>query len=210
MVQGEHNITYKMQWTHVGVLLDRGNGIKPSSLQAFAHRPALVRSKCGFENLINNTFFIRSVSAYRELLIAAVLVVTIVQHRTSVLDKTACACSKTSRVEHTKSVHNRPKPAVFVRTALGLSSNQNEVAINSKSGLWRTALLKGSPRMRSVVVSFVRHSPAFATFARAFGSILNIRKGFARNSPHWLLSNRKLRKKFAGIRKKFASIRNHL
>ena len=115
--------------------------VKPSSLQAFAHRPALVRSKCGFENRIKNTFFIRSVSAYRELLIAAVLVVTIVQHRTSVLDKTACVCSKTSRVEHTKSIHNRPKPAVFVRTALGLSSNQNEVAINSKSGLWRTALL---------------------------------------------------------------------
>ena len=116
--------------------------VKPSSLQAFAHRPALVRSKCGFENRIKNTFFIRSVSAYRELLIAPVLVVTIVQHRTSVLDKTACVCSKTSRVEHTKSVHNRPKPAVFVRTALGLSSNQNEVAINSKSGLWRTALLQ--------------------------------------------------------------------
>ena len=115
--------------------------VKPSSLQAFAHRPALVRSKCGFENRIKNTFFIRSVSAYRELLIAAVLVVTIVQHRTSVLDKTACVCSKTSRVEHTKSVGNRPKPAVFVRTALGLSSKQNEVAINSKSGLWRTALL---------------------------------------------------------------------
>ena len=110
-------------------------------MQAFAHRPALVRSKCGFENRIKNTFFIRSVSAYREFLIAAVLVVTIVQHRTSVLDKTACVCSKTSRVEHTKSVHNRPKPAVFVRTAQGLSSNQNEVAINSKSGLWRTALL---------------------------------------------------------------------
>ena len=114
--------------------------VKPSRLQAFAHRPALVRSKCGFENRIKNTFFIRSVSAYRELLIAAVLVVTIVQHRTSVLDKTACVCSQTSRVEHMKSVHNRTKPAVFVRTALGLSSNQNEVAINSKSGLWRTAL----------------------------------------------------------------------
>ena len=116
--------------------------VKPSSLQAFAHRPALVRSKCGFENRIKNTFFIRSVSAYRELLIAAVLVVTIVQHRTSVLDRTACVCSKTSRVDHTKSVHNRPKPTVFVRTAQGLSSNQNEVAINSKSGLWRTALIR--------------------------------------------------------------------
>ena len=57
------------------------------------------------------------------------------------LDKTACMCSKTSRVDNTKSVHNRPKPAVFVRTAQGLSSNQNEVAINSKSDLWRTALL---------------------------------------------------------------------
>ena len=115
--------------------------VKPSRLQAFAHRPALVQSKCGFENRIKNTFFIRSVSAYRELLIAAVLVVTIVQLRTSVLDKTACVCSKTSGAEHTKSVHNRPNPAVFVRTAQGLSSNQNEVAINSKSGLWRTALL---------------------------------------------------------------------
>ena len=110
-------------------------------MQAFAHRPALARSKCGFENRIKNTFFIRSVSAYRELIIAAVYAITIVQHRTSVLDKTASMCSKTSRVDNTKSVHNRPKPAVFVRTAQGLSSNQNEVAINSKSDLWRTALL---------------------------------------------------------------------
>ena len=110
----------------------------PSNTQAFAHRPALARSKCGFENRIKNTFFIRSVSAYRELIIAAVFVITIVQHRTSVLDKTASMCSKTSRVDNTKSVHNRPKPAVFVRTAQGLSWNQNEVAINSKSDLWRT------------------------------------------------------------------------
>ena len=110
-------------------------------MQAFAHRPALARSKCGFENRIKNTFFIRSVSAYRELIIAAVYVITIVQHRTSVLDKTASMCSKTSRVDNTKSVHNRSKPAVFVRTAQGLSWNQNEVAINSKSDLWRTALL---------------------------------------------------------------------
>ena len=130
--------------------------VKPSSLQAFAHCPALVRSKCGFENRIKNTFFIRSVSAYRELLIAAVLVVTIVQHRTSVLDITACVCSKTSRVEHTKSVHNRPKPAVFVRTALGLSSNQNEVAINSKLGLWRTALLtKGKRKVPETHIVFI-------------------------------------------------------
>ena len=131
--------------------------VKPSSLQAFAHRPALVRSKCGFENRIKNTFFIRSVSANRGLLIAAVLVVTIVQHRTSVLDKTACVCSKTStsRVEYTKSVHNRPKPAVFVRTALGLSSNQNEVAINSKSGLWRTALFNINYSGTSVQVASV-------------------------------------------------------
>ena len=126
--------------------------VKPSSLQAFAHRPALVRSKCGFENRIKNTFFIRSVSAYRELLIAAVLVVTIVQHRTSVLDRTACVCSKTSRVDHTKSVHNRPKPTVFVRTAQGLSSNQNEVAINSKSGLWRTALLTALAGIKSNIL----------------------------------------------------------
>ena len=184
MVQSEHNITYKIQWTHVGVLLDRGNGIKPSSLQAFAHRPALVRSKCGFENLIKNTFFIRSVSAYRELLIAAVLVVTIVQHRTSVLDKTACVCSKTSRVEHTKSVHNRPKPAVFVRTALGLSSNQNEVAINSKSGLWRTALLfaicKPLPCNARLDSSFnirlLLFRQLFAKFAQRFNSWLWIGK----------------------------------
>ena len=115
--------------------------VTPSNMQAFAHRPALARSKCGFENRIKNTFFIRSVSAYRELIIAAVFVITIVQHRTSVLDKTASMCSKTSRVDNTKSVHNRPKPAVFVRTAQGLSWNQNEVAINSKSDLWRTALL---------------------------------------------------------------------
>ena len=115
--------------------------LKPSNLQAFAHRPALARSKCGLENRIKNTFFNRSVSAYRELLISAVFIVTIVRHRTSVLDKIACMCSKTSRVDNTKSVHNRPKPAVFVRTAQGLSSNQNEVAINSKSDLWRTALL---------------------------------------------------------------------
>ena len=135
--------------------------VKPSSLQAFAHRPALVRSKCGFENRIKNTLFIRSVSAYRELLIAAVLVVTIVQHRTSVLDKTACVCSKTSKVEHTKSVHNRPKPAVFVRTALGLSSNQNEVVINSKSGLWRTALLSVSLHSVGTSVSVVRGSICF-------------------------------------------------
>ena len=115
--------------------------VKPSNLQAFAHRPALARSKCRLENRIKNTFFNRSVSAYRELLIAAVFIVTIVRHKTSVLDKTACMCSKTSRVDNTKIVHNRPKPAVFVRTAQGLSSNQNEVAINSKSDLWRTALL---------------------------------------------------------------------
>ena len=115
--------------------------VTPSNMQAFAHRPASARSKCGFENRIKNTFFFRSVSAYRELIIAAVFVITIMQHRTSVLDKTASMCSKTSRVDNTKSVHNRPKPAVFVRTAQGLSWNQNEVAINSKSDLWRTALL---------------------------------------------------------------------
>ena len=65
------------------------------------------------------------------------------QHRTSLLDKTAYMYSKSSRVDITKIVHNRSKPAMFVRTAQGLSSNQNEVAINSKSDLWRTALLRG-------------------------------------------------------------------
>ena len=129
---------------HMSFLIEATVGLKPSSPQAFAHRSALARSKSGFENRIKNTFFIRSVSAYRELLIHApkqqCFVVTIVQHRTSVLDKTACMCSKTSRVDNTKSVHKRPKPAVFVRTAQGLSSNQNEAAINSKSDLWRTAL----------------------------------------------------------------------
>ena len=118
-----------------------GATVKPSSLQAFAHRPALAQSKCGFENRIKNTFFVRSVSAYRELLIAAVLRRYHRATRTRMLDKTACMCSKTSRVDNTKSVHNRPKRAVFVRTAQGLSSNQNEVSINSKSELWRTALL---------------------------------------------------------------------
>ena len=117
-----------------------------------------------FRKSDQNTFFIRSVSAYRELLIAAVLVVTIVQHRTSVLDKTACVCSKTSRVEHTKSVHNRPKPAVFVRTALGLSSNQNEVAINSKSGLWRTALFTQKHVIMLIKTVGYRHCPLVKGF----------------------------------------------
>ena len=140
MVQSELNITDKMQWTHVGVLLDRGNG---KAFKSAGIRPSsgLDSIQVRFRKWYQNTFFIRSVSVYRELLIAAVFVVTIVQHRTSVLDKTACMCSQTSRVDNTKSVHNRPKPAVFVRTAQGLSSNQNEVAINSKSDLWRTALL---------------------------------------------------------------------
>ena len=126
--------------------------VKPFSLQAFAHRPDLVRSKCGFENRIKNTFFIRSVSAYRELLLAECFIVTIVQYRTSMLDKTACMCSKTGRVDNTKSVHNRPKPAVFVRTAQGLSSNQNEVSINSKSDLWRTALLMSWKKKKTSIV----------------------------------------------------------
>ena len=41
-----------------------------------------------------------------------------------------------------------------------------------------------STRMRCVVVSFVRRSQAFKTPARAFVSILNIRKGFTRNSAN--------------------------
>ena len=144
MVQSEHNITHTIQRARVVVLLDRGNG------KAF--QSAGIRSSFGFGSIQvgirksdQNTFFIRSVSAYRELLIHApqqqCFVVTIVQHRTSVLDNKACMCSKTSRVDNTKSVHNRSKPAVFVRTAQGLSSNQNEAVINSKSDLWRTALL---------------------------------------------------------------------
>ena len=37
MVPREHNITDKMQWTHVGVLLDRGNGkVFPSACSALA------------------------------------------------------------------------------------------------------------------------------------------------------------------------------
>ena len=56
--------------------------------------------------------------------------------------KKACMCWKTSSVDDTKSLHNRSKLAVFVRTAQGLSSNQNEAAVNSKSDLWRTALLE--------------------------------------------------------------------
>ena len=140
--------------------------VKPSSLQAFAHRPALAQSKCGFENWIKNTFFVRSVSAYRELLIAVqCFVVTIVQHRTRMLDKTACMCSKTSRVDNTKSVHNRSKPAVFVRTAQGLSSNQNEVSINSKSDLWRTALLVYS-RVVTIVADRCRKSVDFCLVCR--------------------------------------------
>ena len=116
--------------------------VKPSSLQAFAHRPALVRPKCGFENRIKNTFFIRSVSAYRELLIAALQQCSSLP---SCNTEQACsikqhACVQKLAESNTKSVHNRSKPAVFVRTALGLSSNQNEVVINSKSALWRTAL----------------------------------------------------------------------
>ena len=120
--------------TYVGVLLYRGNGkafksagIRPSS----GFGSIQVRSRKSDQKHVFN----RSVSAYHELLIhpvAAVFIVTIVRHRTSVLDKTACMCSKTSRVDNTKSVHNRPKAAVFVRT---------NFAINSKSDLWRTALL---------------------------------------------------------------------
>ena len=144
-------------------------------MQAFAHRPALARSKCGFENRIKNTFFIRSVSAYRELIIAAVFVITIVQHRTSVLDKTASMCSKTSRVDNTKSVHNRPKPTVFVRTAQGLSWNQNEVAINSKSDLWRTALLRYTQNILLMPTAKRDHQHAIPTTIRATRNPLWIR-----------------------------------
>ena len=46
------------------------------------------------------------------------------------------ACVQKLAVDNTKSVHNRSKLTVFVRTAQGLSSNQNEAAINSKSDLF--------------------------------------------------------------------------
>ena len=135
MVQSEHNITDKIQWTHVGVLLYRGNG------KAFQSAGIRLSSGFGFENRITTRFspdLCRHTGNYSW---QPCFVVTIVQHRISVLDKTACMCSQTSRDDNTESVHNRSKPAVFVRTAQGLSSNQNEVAINSKSELWRTALL---------------------------------------------------------------------
>ena len=68
MVQSEHNITNKIQWTRVGVLLDRGNG------KAFPYTD--IRSSFGFGSIqvrfrksYQNTFYIQSVSAYRELLI---------------------------------------------------------------------------------------------------------------------------------------------
>ena len=167
--------------------------VKPSSLQAFAHRSALARSKCGFENRIKNTFSIRSVSAYRKLLIHApqqqCFVVTIVQHRTSVLDKTACMCSKTSRVDNTKSVHNRSKPAVFVRTAQGLSSNQNEVATNSKSDLWRTALFANTCRKAkgprgTILVTQTRKSQSTELFTRSLGWVTKTGTRGERSRPN--------------------------
>ena len=84
------------------------------------------------------------------------------------LDKTACMCSKTSRADNTKNVHNRPKPAVFVRTAQGLSSNQNEVSINSKSDLWRTALLH-RVLWRNIITTSDDHDPQHHNVCLAFG-----------------------------------------
>ena len=115
--------------------------VKLSRLQAF------IRPSSGFGSIqvrfqkSDQTHVFHPICVGIPRIIAAVLVVTIVQHRTSVLDQTARMCSKTSRVDNTKSVGNRSKLAEFVRTAQGLSLNQNEVAINSKSDLWRTALL---------------------------------------------------------------------
>ena len=43
MIQSEHNITDKFQWTHVGVLLDRGSG------KAF--QSAGIRSSSGFGSI---------------------------------------------------------------------------------------------------------------------------------------------------------------
>ena len=66
----EHNITDKSQWTHV--LLDRGNikafqsaGIRPSS--------CFGSIQVRFRKSDQKHVFIRSVSAYRQLLIAAVI-----------------------------------------------------------------------------------------------------------------------------------------
>ena len=59
---------------------------------------------------------------------------------------------------------------------------------------------------RNIFVSIARYSywwQGIGSDRKTFVSILIIRKGFTRNSANWLLSNRKLRKKFA-------SIHNHL
>ena len=123
-----------------GVLIGR-----QITLPACRHSPiALARSKCGFEKRMKTTFFTRSfvgIPIITPTCYIASVVVTIVQHRTRVLNKKARMCSKTSTVDNTKSVHYRSKLAVFVRTAQGLSSNKNEADINSKSDLWRTAIL---------------------------------------------------------------------
>ena len=50
---------------------------------------------------------------------------------------------------------------------------------------WRIKVTASKHRMRCVLVSFVIRSQAFAKFTRVFVSILNIRKGFTRNSANW-------------------------
>ena len=45
---------------------------------------------------------------------------------------------------------------------------------------------KKLPSTRYVIFSFIRRSQAFVTFAKAFVSIRNIRKGLTRNSAHCL------------------------
>ena len=130
-----------------------------------------------FRKSDQNPFFNRSVSAYRELLITAVLVVTTVQHRTMVLDKTSCMCSQTNRVDNTKSVHNRSKPAGFVRTAQGLSSNQNEVAITSKSELWRTALKHTNQSTNQSTNQPINQSINILFHLRHIFSVLSLKTG---------------------------------
>ena len=92
--------------------------VKPSRMQAFAHRSALARSKCVFENRIKTRFssdLCRHTENY-SYMIHSSSASTIVQQRTSVLDKTACMCSKISRVDNTKAYTIDPsRPCLSAR-----------------------------------------------------------------------------------------------
>ena len=81
--------------------------------------------------------------------------------------------SKTSSVDNTKNVHNRSKLAVFVRTVQGLSSNQNEAAINSKSDLSRTALFQVSDNNEMYMLMSFRTRPRFESTNQRPGHILS-------------------------------------